>query len=174
MVGSAITVEPAVPAEDALLAGMLQFYIYDFSEMEPADSTELELEPTGRFKAHRRDPAFWREKGRNALIIRKGAQPIGFALLNEIAREGAPVVHNMADFFVMRKHRRGGVATAAVRAILQAYPGRWEVAIAERNTAAKAFWPTAIAATPGAKDVSLTPGEAATWDGPIYSFVVAS
>ena len=36
----------------------------------------------------------------------------------------------------------------AVRQILAAYPGRWETAVVERNLAAEAFWPKAIAAAP--------------------------
>ena len=167
-----ITVRPAGEDEQAILAGMLQFYIYDFSEMLP-ESPEFELEPNGLFKPYRYLPDYWREPSRIPLIIRKGERPVGFALLNDHSHTGMPVDRNMAEFFVMRKHRRGGVASAAVRAILSAYPGRWEIAILERNAGAKAFWPSAIAATPGVKDLHMVLGDGTDWTGPIYRFVLA-
>lgn len=167
-----ITVKPAGEDEQPLLAGMLQFYIYDFSEMEPAESAAFELETNGLFKPYAYLSDYWRERGRIPLIIRKGGLPVGFALLNDHSHTGMPVDRNMAEFFVMRKHRRGGVASAAVRAILTAYPGHWEIAIAERNPGAKAFWPSAIAATPGVRDLHMMLGDGVEWTGPIYRFVV--
>src|SRR5579872_1503731 len=168
-----ITVEPARAEEQPLLSGMLQFYIYDFSEMQPAESAEFELEPNGLFKPYRYLPDYWREAGRVPLIIRKGGLPVGFALLNDHSHTSMPVDRNMAEFFVMRKHRRGRVASVAVQTILTAYPGHWEIAIAERNAGAKAFWPSAIASTSGVRDLHLMQGDGVEWTGPIYRFVVS-
>ena len=64
------------------------------------------------------------------------------------------------------------VARAAVQAILNRYPGRWEAAIAERNTAARAFWPAAVAATPGVHDLTTLQGDGVHWTGPILGFTV--
>jgi predicted acetyltransferase len=169
-----IEVRAAAEAERPLLEGMLQFYQYDFSEMEPADSASFELEANGFFKAYQYVGTYWREPGRVPLIIRKGGLPVGFALLNDHSHTSMPVDRNMAEFFVMRKHRRGGVASAAVAAILTAYPGHWEIAIVERNAGAKAFWPSAIAATRGVRDLRLLTGAGVEWSGPIYRFVVGS
>jgi predicted acetyltransferase len=167
-----VTVEPAGEDEQTMLAGMLQFYVYDFSEMQPPDSPEFELEPNGLFKPYVYLPEYWREPNRVPLIIRKGERPVGFALLNDHSHTGMPVDRNMAEFFVMRKHRRDRVASAAVQTILAAYPGRWEIAIIERNASAKAFWPSAIAKTPGVRDLHLMQGDGVEWSGPIYRFVV--
>jgi predicted acetyltransferase len=169
-----ITVKPAGADDQPLLAGMLQFYIYDFSEMEPADSAEFELEPGGLFKPYVYLSEYWREPSRIPLIIRRGALPVGFALLHDHSHSGMPVDHNMAEFFVVRKHRRGGVASAAVAKILTSYPGRWEIAIVERNLGAKAFWPKAIADAPGVRDLRPMTGDGVQWSGPIYRFVVAA
>ncbi len=168
-----ITVTAAGEDEQALLACMLQFYIYDFSEILP-ESPELELGPNGLFAPYRLLPEYWREPNRVPLIIRKDALPVGFALINDHSHTSMPVDRNMAEFFVMRKHRRGGVASAAVRAILTSYPGRWEIAIIEHNAGAKAFWPTAINATPGVRDLHMMLGDGVEWSGPIYRFVVES
>ncbi len=169
-----IEVRTAAETERPLLEGLMQFYLYDFSELEPADSPEFELEANGLFKPYKHLGAYWREPGRIPLMISKRGLPVGFALLHDHSHSGMPVDHNMAEFFVVRKHRRGGVASAAVARILAAYPGRWEIAIVERNLGAQAFWPKAIAAAPGVRDLHPMTGDGVQWSGPIYRFVVAA
>ena len=44
-----ISVRLASGSEKALIEALSQFYIYDFSEMEPADSENLEFDDRGRF-----------------------------------------------------------------------------------------------------------------------------
>ena len=94
----------------------------------------------------------------------------GFALINTLSHHGESIEHNMAEFFVARKHRRRGVATEAVRQILSRYPGYWEVAVAERNLAAKSFWPFAIAVAPNVNCLVRLEGDGEHWRGPIWSF----
>ena len=79
----------------------------------------------------------------------------------------------MAEFFVVRKHRRRGVATEAVCKILARYPGDWEIAVAERNVAARAFWPRAIGAAPNVSRLVKLEGDGEHWRGPIWSFWAA-
>lgn len=61
----------------------------------------------------------------------------------------------------------------AVRQILAAYPGRWETAVVERELAAKAFWPKAIAAAPNVSEIVRHEGDGARWTGPIWSFLAS-
>jgi predicted acetyltransferase len=168
-----IEISLASEAERPLLAGMLQFYFYDFSEMEPPGSEAMELEADGRFGAYPYLDEYWREPSRVPLIIRRRGPPAGFALLSGFSHSGRALDRNMAEFFVMRKHRRGGVAATAVREILTRYPGRWEIAVAARNTGALAFWPRAIAATPGVRDLTTLDGDGVQWTGPIHAFTMA-
>jgi predicted acetyltransferase len=91
-------------------------------------------------------------------------------LINTRSHCGGRVEHNIAEFFVARKHRRRGVATEAVRQILALYPGHWEIAVAERNAAARAFWPHAIAAAPNICQLVRLEGDGEHWRGPIWSF----
>src|SRR5260221_8379076 len=169
---NAIEVVEASVSERGLIEGLLQFYVYDFSEMEPADSVEFEVQANGRFTCSALWEGYWREPSHTALIIRRGGRPAGFALLNATSHSGWEVDHNMAEFFVMRKHRRGGAGRAAVREILGRYPGRWEVAVAQRNTVARAFWPAAVAATPGVRDLIAHQGDGVSWTGPLLNFFV--
>ncbi len=164
----------ATAAERALIAGLMQFYVYDFSELEGPASDRFEPGADGRFAPYPELERYWSDPARAALIIRRGERPAGFALINAESKSGLPLDRNMAEFFVMRKYRRGGVASAAARAILTRFPGQWEIAIARRNAAARAFWPQAIAGTPGAKSVTMVDGDGARWTGPILRFTVGA
>lgn len=169
---AAVTVDLAKPSEQSLLAGMMQFYFYDFSEMEPEGSASMEFTPEGDFGDYEYLPAYWREAGRIPLIIRRGGKPVGFALLNRHSHlDGREVERNMAEFFVARKHRRHGVASEAVRQILAAYPGRWEIAVVARNKGGLGFWPRAIEAAPNVSEVVRHEGDGQHWTGPIWSFL---
>jgi predicted acetyltransferase len=168
------TVEVAQPSEQPLLEGLLQFYFYDFSEMEPDGSDAMEFDACGQFAPYVHLPDYWREAGRVPLIIRRGGRPVGFALLSQHSHlDGGHVERNMAEFFVARKHRRHGVASEAVRQILALYPGRWEVAVLARNTGALAFWPRAIAAAPNVSDLVRREGDGEHWRGPIWCFLAS-
>jgi len=172
--GPRVTVSPAQAAERPLIEGLFQFYIYDFSEMEPPGSANFELDPDGRFGPYPGLDDYWRVPGCDPLLIRVDGHLAGFALVNSHShRDGGSVARNMGEFFVVRKHRRAGVATEALRQVLRLHPGRWEVAVVERNAAAKTFWPRAIAAAPGVTSLERVEGDGAHWRGPIWGFEVA-
>ena len=174
MTAAAVSVDVARAAEQPLLEGLMQFYFYDFSEMEPDGSADMEFNAEGRFEPYQHLPDYWREAGRVPLIIRRGGDAVGFALLNQHSHwDGGQVERNMAECFVARKHRRHGVASAAVRQILSAFPGRWEVAVVARNTGALAFWPRAIAACPNVSELVRHEGDGAHWTGPIWGFLAS-
>ncbi len=167
-----VTVTPAPASERPLFEGMFQFYVYDFSEMTAATSNDLDLTAEGAFGPPVDLDVYWREPARVPLIIRAGGRVAGFALIDRHSHSGLPLDRNFGEFFVMRKYRRGGVASAAVSAIVTGYPGVWEAAIMQRNTAAQAFWPRAVAATPGVRDVETIQGDGVEWTGPIVRFRV--
>ena len=168
--GGDVRVRAAAASERALLDGLLQFYLYDFSELEPQGSKRLDFNAHGRFDALiKLDDYFQGRDGFHALVILTGKRPAGFALINTRSHRGGTVERNMAEFFVARKHRRLGIAREAVRQILARYPGHWEIAVVESNIAALAFWPRAIAAA-RVSDVVRHEGDGVAWRGPIWSF----
>jgi predicted acetyltransferase len=73
----------------------------------------------------------------------------------------------MAEFFVVRKHRRGGVGSAAMAAIVARYPGLWEAAVARRNVQALPFWRRIAAQNAEVEELDL---DTAAWNGPILRF----
>ena len=170
-----VSVSPAGPDDPRLIEGLMQFYIYDFSEMEPAGSANFEVEADGMFAAYPHLADYWsgQEADRHALVIRVNGAPAGFVLINGHSHHGGTVEHNMAEFFVLRKHRGGGKANEALRQVLAMFPGQWEVAVAQRNARALAFWPRAIAAVEGVSNLTEAQGDGEHWTGPIWSFRMA-
>ncbi len=169
-----VTVRPAEPREQALVAGLFQFYTYHFSQFEPPSSPRFEVDDHGSFEAYPELASYWPSGegavDRWALVVRVGGRAAGFALLNQLSHRGGFVERNMAELFVLAKYRRAGVASAVVAQILDAHPGQWEVAIAERNAPAMAFWPRVLTSHPGVADLRQAPGDGVHWTGPIWSF----
>ena len=83
-----VSVTPASEAERPLIEGLMQFYIYDFSEMEPVDSDAFEFDSAGRFPAYPHLDAYWREDKRWPLLIRANDRVVGFALINTLSHRG--------------------------------------------------------------------------------------
>ncbi len=78
-----------------------------------------------------------------------------FALVNAHSWRGEPIDHAMAEFFMLRQHRRSGLGRRAAQAVFSRFPGRWELAIAKANTAAHAFWPRTVLETPGVESLTM-------------------
>lgn len=166
-----VTVQLAATTERPLLEGLMQFYQYDFSELDPEGSAAFAFDVRGQFEPYKPLPEYWREEGRVPLVIRVDGEAAGFALVNRHSHLGGTPDWNMAEFFVARKFRRRGVATEAVRQVLARYPGRWEVAVLALNAVAQAFWPRAIGSAPNVSELTRHESDSETWRGPIWTFV---
>ena len=171
--GRQVSVTPAGEAERSLIEGLFQFYIYDFSELEPAGSDALSFNAEGLFEPYPYLPEYWADGGRWPLLIRVDGQLAGFVLINTVSHRGGPAERNMAEFFVARKYRGGDVAAAALHRVLALHPGRWEVAVAARNARALTFWPRAIAAAPNVSDLERLERDDEHWKGPIWTFLAS-
>ncbi len=167
-----VEVSVAQPQECGALANLTQLYIHDFSEFW-AGTVDGEVQDDGRFADYPLD-AYWREASRIPLLLRLDDRLIGFALLNAIGHGDWPVERNMAEFFIVRKHRRGGVGTAAARQVFSLYPGDWEVAVARKNLGALSFWRQAIGGHAQVRDVEELDLTTAAWNGPVFRFDVVS
>lgn len=167
-----VILELAGPDRRATIENLFQLYAHDFSAFAAhPHSPPYTLGEDGRFPPYPYLDQYWRDPGAVALLIRDSGKLAGFALINTHShRDGGPVERNMAEFFIARPHRRQGIASEAVRLIFADYPGRWEIAIAERNLPAKTFWPRAIAAAPNAGGLEILAGDGVSWRGPIYVF----
>lgn len=168
---SRVDVTLARPAERGALANLFQLYVHDFSE-QWSGTASGELGEDGRFPDYAHLDAYWREPDRVPLLLRVDRFLAGFALLNAVSHSGQPADRNMAEFFVVRKHRLSGVGTIAAQTIFGRYPGQWEVAVARCNVGALTFWRRAIARHPLALEIQESDVASDAWDGAILRFRV--
>src|SRR5580698_1374231 len=97
--------EPATLRDAAVLSNLLELYSHDLSDV-------FALEPgvDGRF-GYEKLPLYWSEpESRLPFLIRAGTRLAGFALVTR----GSPASGDrndcdIAEFFVLRRHRRHGV-----------------------------------------------------------------
>lgn len=162
----------ARPEDGPALANLMQLYVHDFSE-HWAGTDRGELGDDGRFEDYPLH-AYWAEEGRIPLLFRLDGRLVGFALVNGHSHSGKPADRNMAEFFIVRKHRRGGAGTAAAHAVFSRYPGLWEAAVARRNVGALAFWRRCVAEHPKVSDVEEWDFNSDDWNGPILRFRIGA
>jgi predicted acetyltransferase len=162
----------ARPDQRPVLANLMQLYIHDFSEFLVGRPLG-DLEEDGLFSPYPLD-TYWQDDDHVPLLLRREGRLVGFALLNRQNHSGQEVDRNMAEFFIVRKHRRSGVGSAAVQAIFDRYPGLWETAVARRNVGAFAFWHGAITRHPLVSHVEQLDLQTAAWNGPLFRFRVAN
>ena len=117
-----VGLDVAAPSDAVLLANLLELYLHDLSEAFPV----IELGADGRF-GYDKLPLYWSEPERRfPFLIRYRTKVAGFALITR----GSPVsddpdVFDVAEFFVIRRHRRSGVARQAAFLMWDSFPGRW-------------------------------------------------
>lgn len=150
---------------------MFQLYVHDFSE-HWAGEARGELQGDGRFEDYPYLDRYWTEPARSAWFIRVDGRLAGFALLSASSHSGEPADYDMAEFFVVRKHRRGGVGFAAASQLITPRKGQWEIAIVRANVSALAFW-RRVAAEMAAGDVDERWLDDARWNGAILRFEAA-
>ncbi len=78
------------------------------------------------------------------VLLDKNGHTAGFAMVNTHAPSGVPVDHAMAEFYVLPERRGAGTGRAAVRALLAAHPGTWELSVLQANHKARRFWSSAL------------------------------
>ena len=167
MLGEQVTIEQATLADATLLANLLEFYIHDLSEVFPIDPG-----PDGRF-GYPKLPLYWSEpEKRFAFLIRAGGRTLGFALVTRGSpASDNPDVLDVAEFFVIRRHRRSGCGRRAAALLFDRFPGRWIVRVSEGNRGAIPFWESVIGTyTRGEFTQRTRDGSPRAWRD--FSFVV--
>jgi predicted acetyltransferase len=160
-----VLLQTARPSDAELLSNLIQLYAYDLSE-----AFALELAPDGRF-AYDKLPLYWSEPDKRfPLLVRHGGTLAGlaFVTLGSPASDD-PLVHDVAEFFILRRHRRSGVGRRAAFLLWDRFPGSWTVRVSMGNAAGLAFWSSAIGEYTGnTAGVSSRPGHPYAWQ--IYGF----
>ncbi|HEV7667498.1 MAG TPA: hypothetical protein VGS22_03160 [Thermoanaerobaculia bacterium] len=160
-----VVLDLATPGDEAVLSNLLELYAHDLSE-----TFSLELRPDGRF-GYEKLPLYWPEPERRfPFLIRLGRQLAGFALVTR-ASPGSddPEDFDVAEFFIVRRHRRSGVGRRAAFLLWDRFPVRWIVRVTEGNHRGQRFWESIIREyTGGAFTEASRPGNPHAWR--VFSF----
>ena len=136
-----VTVTRAAAAHKPALAHLMQLYLHDLSEFDDDD-----VRADGTFSNAYLD-LYWQEPGRHPFRILCDGAWAGFALVRDLP-EG---VHEMAEFFILRKFRRAGVGATAATHLFRHFGGGWHVAQEADNHPAQAFWRRVIGDVTGGR-----------------------
>ncbi|MEQ8858468.1 MAG: hypothetical protein RIC56_07470 [Pseudomonadales bacterium] len=120
------------------LANLFEHYLHDMAEWFQFDTG-----PDGayRYPVH----GCWQDDG-VVYVPYAGNIPIGFAAVAWLAAEDQAECRDMKEFFVVRRHRHGGVADALAGHVWDRHPGPWVVRVYRGNRPALPFWRRAVAA----------------------------
>ena len=168
-----LAIDIATAAERPVLENLVQLYIHDFSELF-AGTPRGDLSDDGRYRVDIPLDRWWQAADHIPLLLRLDGRLAGFALLNAAPHGIAPVDHNVAEFFVVRKYRRAGLGTAAAHALFSRYPGRWEAAVMRGNSAARGFWERCITTHPALIDIAIADSTHFSWNGTIFRFRIVT
>ena len=160
-----VIVTEASNTQEPILQNLLQLYTHDFSEFW-AGTDKGDLQADGRFANYPLEQ-YWTNANWSALTIECDGVLAGFAFVNDRVHSGEQVDHNMAEFFILRKHRGRGVGRIAAEMIFSKHPGSWEVAVARKNVAALSFWRRTVGGTANARNVHEIDVNNEHWNGPI-------
>jgi predicted acetyltransferase len=159
-----IALQPAAMTDRPTLANLMQFYLYDRSEMVPEDVDEQ-----GCFHYPSLD-LYWTEAGRYPFLIRAEERLAGFALVDRGGWLNNSIDgHMIAEFFILRMYRRSGIGRAAAAQLFDRFPGPWEIASPATNVPAQAFWRSTLQGYTGGTYREIWV-QTVAWRGPVQSF----
>lgn len=164
----AVTLTRATTDQAPVLQNLIQLYTHDFSELW-AGTSRGELGPDGRFPDYPLDD-YWTRPDWSAWLIWSGDALAGFALVNDQSHAGATLDRNVAEFFVVRKHRREGVGAQAALSLFDQRPGVWELAVTRANRSGQAFWTKLLQRSPQVLDLQVIDMNDARWNGALLRF----
>jgi predicted acetyltransferase len=160
-----IVVNLATLREVTLLTNLLELYAHDIS-----DAFALDLGSDGRF-GYKDLGLYWSEPGRRyPFLIRQAQQVLGFTLITRQASVSAGNENlDVAEFFVLRRHRRLGVGRRAAFLVWNRFSAHWTVRVSLGNRTGLDFWESVIAEyTCGMQRVTTVPGNPHGWR--VFSF----
>jgi predicted acetyltransferase len=163
-----VVVASAERAQAPIIQNFMQLYTHDFSEFWGGTSRG-DVNEQGLFDAYPLDE-YWSNARWVAMLIWCGRALAGFCLVNDRTHSGLKAQRNMAEFFILRKHRGRGVGRLAAEIIFSRHPGVWEVAVARKNVRAREFWRKTIQPSAKCSQFQELELQDEHWNGPIFRF----
>lgn len=131
-----VEVLPVPEEEKALLRNLMQAYRHDLSEFDGSDPDESGLFGVGSYF-----DLYWTEATRYPFKVEIDGSLAGFVLVRELGAR----TYSIAEFFVVRRHRRRGIGREVAFQVFDRFPGKWCVAQDQDNTPAQEFWRRVVA-----------------------------
>ena len=110
---------------------LLELYNHDMSEWEQKDVNEA-----GLFDYRFLDN-YWTEKGRYPYLITADGHYCGFAFVRTAPEQDD--YNSIAEFFIMRKYRKHGLARRLLEYVHEHHPGEWTHAAHINNLVSQAM-----------------------------------
>ena len=167
-IDSGTVVTSAAPPQAQVIQNLMQLYTHDFSEFW-SGTVRGDPNAEGLFDPYPLE-GYWTNPNWSAMLIWCDQVLAGFSLVNDQTHSELAANRNMAEFFILRKHRGRGVGRIAAEVIFSQHPGLWEVAVARRNVRAREFWQKTIRGSAKASNVQELDLQNAHWNGPILRF----
>jgi predicted acetyltransferase len=110
-------------------------------------------------------PSIGRSPSVGSHFFRERSLLVGFALITRGSpASNDPDVFDVAEFFVVRRHRRSGVGRRAAFLFRDRFAARWIVRVSEANQSGLQFWTSVIAEYTGGTPAGATrPGSPNAW-----------
>ena len=132
-----LTISKLGPESEALLRNLYEHYLHDMSEW-----FEVNTKADGSYSY---DASSVWKNSYDAYLAKAGDSIAGFAVIGSAVEWLNDVgAHDVHEFFVMRRFRRGGFGQSMATHIWNERPGEWLVRVLEANAPAVSFWRTAI------------------------------
>ncbi|OLF53964.1 GNAT family N-acetyltransferase [Pseudomonas chlororaphis] len=128
-----VELHPAQRDELECLENLMQFYLYELSEWLPITLGRHGLFPLQPLLE------YWRQAATRPYLIRVDGELAGFATVDDKVRL-AEAQYNLGYWFISRRFRGRGIGRQALRQLLAATPGQWQVMHLEANRPAREFW----------------------------------
>ena len=130
------SIRPVPESQAGGLANLMELYCHDLSPYFP-----IEIGNDGRFGYPHLPRYFQEPESRFAYFIEVTDGLAGFILATRGSPASDDPAHlDVAEFFVLRQHRRHGVGEQAAFLLWDSIPGHWLVRVATANRAAVQFW----------------------------------
>lgn len=136
---SKLSLRPATPDDAERLFHLMQFYYVEASGWSGEDVRAdglFDCDLSDVLASLRADPQWGR------LLFVDDALA-GFVLVDQVEQDGRRYPE-LADLFVLPKHRRKGLAAHVVTALVRPGEGQWLLAVYRGDSAAYAYWTRAL------------------------------
>lgn len=127
-----VTLHRVSENEKDIFKNLMQFFAYDFSELNKMDINE-----NGVYHQLPDVEEYYSDSNYTSFFIKVEGKLAGLVVVKKIAEEN---VSYLRHFFVMRKYRRLKVGETAANMIFDMFSGKWRVSQFDFNEPAIFFW----------------------------------